>query len=548
MADNDLWEQFVQENWAPALERAYGPDWRRTHPEEVSAIFKCATRQSKDRENETMATKPFASEQPSVQSKPPAAQDSALTFGSFQATPVDGDKSSVSEAKTQAEQLKKESVSLHRTRSPVIARRSTQQPRSAIKVEGMVDEDLQRDSWSGNVASVGLNPLDLDAFTGIDWDDFDMPSDEIARACSLMQEKMASKGHAPGSRQERRKAKRSGGTKRQTDDPCSSANHPPAADKQHVTQVEHRIEITGGSATYTTHSRSVPSKQVSGITNQPTFRIPVDHSLTVGTSPAMFRGYSFTGSTAENGGTFKGSFTSSTSQSGNIQYSSNPSSIFSLFGERSASMDGMDDWMMDDPTGMGMDMDDPHHPHKKVHKHFTAEATGKVSKTTKKHGRRHGHRQSNTVFSTRVPCHIHSMTSPPAPFPSKHCSDEGSDGTRDSGSQSKPADGLGDSKGKKDESGRRRGHGKNSNQSGTELRCTIEVTHSQRPPTSDPPRKPMSGGRPLGSTCQHMQPPKECDPYGSHQTTAKLVPESSRETRVSSTVDSVVQDSVLGYH
>lgn len=35
----DLWEAFVEENWSPALEKAFGPNWREKYPEEVSAIL-----------------------------------------------------------------------------------------------------------------------------------------------------------------------------------------------------------------------------------------------------------------------------------------------------------------------------------------------------------------------------------------------------------------------------------------------------------------------------------------------------------------------------
>lgn len=38
----DLWEDYVRDNWEPVLEQTFGPDWRTQCPEEVSAMMWCA--------------------------------------------------------------------------------------------------------------------------------------------------------------------------------------------------------------------------------------------------------------------------------------------------------------------------------------------------------------------------------------------------------------------------------------------------------------------------------------------------------------------------
>ena len=453
MHDNDLWEQFVQENWAPYLENAFGPDWRSSYPEDVTAILRWASSQAKDHEKEYPISEPRTMEAAQQGSGAPCGN--SLTFGSFQPDSVEEEmpngetKYSVSQERTKrasaTEQLRGRGLSREERLPPPGLRLSDDAD------EMMVDEELYHPSWNRNLPDLNplLEKLDLDGFPGFDWENLHM----------VMRGQMPNK-HPPqsGSRQERLKVKRTGGTKRQGEDRnvLSSA----ANDKPHVQTIEQRIEITGSSATFEARTRSIPSKQVSGITNQPTFRIPIEYSSSTGPSPAgLFQGYSFAATGNENGTSFKafGSGTTATqSTSNSYPYPANTSSIFSLFGSGiSTSLEGTPprEWVMEE-TGMAVDVDDPHHPHKRVHKHFTAEASGKVNKAVKTKGRRHGSRQTTPVFSSRVPSNqLHGMTSPVAPFSARAKLDDGMETKRDAGILEKATDGLGESKFKREDEG-----------------------------------------------------------------------------------------------
>lgn len=145
-------------------------------------------------------------------------------------------------------------------------------------------------------------------------------------------------------------------------------------------------------------------------------------------------------------------------------------------------------------------MDDPHHPHKKVHKHFSVDGPGKMTKSMKKQSRR-GTRQGTTaVFSSRVPTSpLHGMTTPLDPFPNKHKQSDDS-------VASKTVDG--EAKGKREDSRRRQGKNHSGSQ---ELRCTIEVTASRHQPQVDPPKASVQAGRVSFSSSRHF-PPGLVDP------------------------------------
>ena len=147
----------------------------------------------------------------------------------------------------------------------------------------------------------------------------------------------------------------------------------------------------------------------------------------------------------------------------------------------------MNDWVMESEA-LAMDMDDPHHPHKKVHKQFSADTPVaaptpalKTGKAVKKQGRRHGARQVTPGFSSKVSSsQIPGMTSPVAPFSGRGNLDDAMDSSRrDSRNQLKPSDGLGESKAKKEEAPCQ-GTNRSTNPSGKERTRSTTQNQSQR--------------------------------------------------------------------
>lgn len=457
--DDDIWETFVRENWAPTLESVHGPDWRTKYREDVTAIVaSCQNQRTEDSEDNDFCSSDYPM-------AVVATEENDLTFGSFQPNSVN-DRSDV---KISSER----SRGTHSREQRHVSQRAGSFV--ASEIDAIQEMDCRRNGSRTRIQNDILEKIDFDAIPGVDWEDLSASGQDIFRA--FVQENMTSKAAlSMGSRQERRKAKRSGGTKRMGED--VGIGHIP---DKHVTQVEHRIEITGGSATFTHSSRSVPSKSVCGITNQP-LRNPMEpRGVPIGSSSGRINGYSFSGPTTEHQTTFK-AFTSSQSRT----YEPNLSFLYLFQGMTSIDGSPVDDWMFEEAgMAVGMDLDDPHHPHKKVHKQFAMDGSGKMSKTMKKQGRIT--RRQSTMFSSRVPATpLHGLTSPLDALPNRDVYDDTFD------SPPKPMEASTDFKSKREENRRRQG--KHSNTSGgQELRCTIELTASRRPSVGDSFKMSLSG-------------------------------------------------------
>eukprot|EP00210_Caulerpa_lentillifera_P003601 g3436.t1 len=299
MPETDLWDQFVQENWAPVLEGFYGPDWRRNHPEDVSAILWLPMAQRLKSGSDPLLMPPPGSDHDSPLEISTLASG-ALMFGSFQPQSMEGveeEKEAVeshSEAHSSHELLSSGRVPYHEEESLMLSPGQSPQMLPNSKSHGQ--------KW--NIQKMDFHPSwekrDLHSFPSTEMEDLNVHGDEIFRAFLQQQsEQMAIKTPTSinrESRPERIKAKRSGTNKRHGEE--LAAIDPDRLENKQQQKIH--PELTEGHSntskgTFVGSSYTGPSEFNSRGGSDPR-NFQMDSPLS-----AVFHGYPFRGSGSPNG-------------------------------------------------------------------------------------------------------------------------------------------------------------------------------------------------------------------------------------------------------